>query len=506
MARGLNIQRVINVTLTIAALAAGYRNFGVSMAISSEEVIDTVERIRPYTSSEEVVADFGTSSPTAQAAILYFSQDPQPSIFYVGRWAQFATPGALRGKILTGLELLLSRYTTVTDGSFLISIDGAPLVVTAVNLSTATNLNGVASLIQAAIRAKGGAAGVTAATVQWDGSRFTVRSGTTGVTSTVSYGAAHAAGTDLSGILGFRTDAANVPVNGIAAESYLNAVSILADKSSDWYMCAAATETQPSVTDHLAVASYIESMTMRRLYGVTTQDTAVLDATRGDDFASQAKLLGLERTFSIFSSWSPLAIFSFMARAATVIFEGSNTTITLKFKRLPGIVAESLSESQVQALTNKNCNVFVNYAIGSGNNAIAIVQEGVMANGYYFDEVQGTDWLVNKVQTDLFNLFYQSTTKIPQTDEGMIIIVNQINSSFSQSVTNGLVAPGQWNADGFGALRRGATLTRGFYVYCPPVASQQQADRERRISPPIQAAAKLAGAVHKTNLAITVNR
>lgn len=58
MARGLNIQRVINVTLTIAALAAGYRNFGVSMAISSEEVIDTVERIRPYTSSEEVVADF----------------------------------------------------------------------------------------------------------------------------------------------------------------------------------------------------------------------------------------------------------------------------------------------------------------------------------------------------------------------------------------------------------------------------------------------------------------
>ena len=62
------------------------------------------------------------------------------------------------------------------------------------------------------------------------------------------------------------------------------------------------------------------------------------------------------------------------------------------------------------------------------------------------------------------------------------------------------------NADGFGQLSYGDTLAKGYYVYCPPLSSQSQADREARKSPTIQCAVKLAGAVHSVNAIISVNR
>jgi hypothetical protein len=110
------------------------------------------------------------------------------------------------------------------------------------------------------------------------------------------------------------------------------------------------------------------------------------------------------------------------------------------------------------------------------------------------------------VQTDVYNLLYQSTTKIPQTDAGTHQIVNVIEAACVQAVTNGLVAPGVWTAGGFGQLSMGDTLTKGFYVYAPPVATQDQADREARKSVLIQVAAKLAGAIHFVGVIINVNR
>ncbi|EOV4147137.1 DUF3383 family protein, partial [Yersinia enterocolitica] len=75
------------------------------------------------------------------------------------------------------------------------------------------------------------------------------------------------------------------------------------------------------------------------------------------------------RTLVQYSSASPYAAASIFGRAFTVNFNGNNTTITLKFKQQPGITAESLEQSQANALKAKNCNVFVNY-----DNDTAIIQ------------------------------------------------------------------------------------------------------------------------------------
>ena len=173
----------------------------------------------------------------------------------------------------------------------------------------------------------------------------------------------------------------------------------------------------------------------------------------------------------------------------------------MKFKQEPGVRAETITETQAAALTAKNVNVFVNY-----DNDTAIIQQGVMSDGTFFDERHGLDWLENDIQTAVYNLLYTSTTKIPQTDEGTHLIMTTIEDRLAQAVANGLVAPGQWNAGGFGQLKQGDYLSKGFYVYAAPVATQSQADREARKSVPIQVAVKLAGAIHSVDVLINVNR
>jgi hypothetical protein len=88
--------------------------------------------------------------------------------------------------------------------------------------------------------------------------------------------------------------------------------------------------------------------------------------------------------------------------------------------------------------------------------------------------------------------------------------VNQLTNAISgvcdESVNNGLVAPGTWNADAFGELESGQYLKTGYYIYAQPIALQAQSDRDSRVAPPIQVAVKLAGAIQELDVLVDVNR
>ncbi|WP_310670217.1 DUF3383 family protein, partial [Burkholderia multivorans] len=122
------------------------------------------------------------------------------------------------------------------------------------------------------------------------------------------------------------------------------------------------------------------------------------------------------------------------------------------------------------------------------------------------DSVYNAIWFRNRIETDVYNLLYQSPTKIPQTDGGNALIAATISAACEAAVNNGYLAPGVWNSAGFGALNQGDTLAKGYYVYAPPIATQSQADREARKSVTFQVAAKEAGAIHSVDIIVTVNR
>lgn len=381
MAQGLPVSNVVNVDVIMSPTAATGRNFGSLLILGTSTVIPVSERIRLYTGSEEIGADFGEDSPEYAAALVYFSQSPQPTQVYVGRWA----------KTLASAE----------SGS-------------------------VETLAQA-----------------------------------------------ISAVLQF----------------------------TNWYGLGIADDEDLTAAEITATAAAIQASSLSRVFAVTSDDSGIIDSASTTDIASTLKAAGYGRTFVQYSTKSKYAALSAFGRAFTVNFTGNNTTITLKFKTELGVTYETLTSSQAAAVDAKNANVYVYYA-----NDTAILQQGVMSNGDFFDERHGLDWLQNYVQTNLFNLLYTSTTKIPQTEAGITRLLSNVEQSLDQAVSNGLVAPGVWNGGDIGQISAGDTLTKGYYVYAQPLSSQAQADREARKAPLIQAAIKLAGAVHYADVQINVVR
>lgn len=493
MSQGLSVSDVVNVSVNMSPVAAALRNFGNLLILGASNVIDTNERLRLYTGLAAIASDFGTTAPEYLAAQAYYAQTPQPANCYIGKWAQTATSGVLHGALLTTAQQALANFTAVASGGLKVTVDGVLKSLTGINLSTALNLNGVASLVTTALAG--------AATVTWNATlgRFDVVSATTGTASGVSFGTAPASGTDISALMGLQQGQGGTTVAGIAAESLAAAVASVANQSTDWYGLYVAAPGV-AVADHVAVAGFIEAASPARIYGITSADQAILDPTQNNDIASQLQALKYNRTFVQYSSKSAYAAAAIYGDAFTVNFQGSRTTITLKFKPEAGVAPETLTESQAAAAMAKNANIYVNY-----NNSTSILQNGTMASGAFFDEIHGTDWLQNDVQTAIYNLLITSP-KVPQTDAGVNMILATIESRLAQAVVNGFVAPGVWNAPGFGALNMGDMLSKGFYTYAPPIATQAVADRAARKAPAIQCAIKLAGAIHSANIQINVNR
>lgn len=483
IATTLPVSRVVNVAVEMSPTAAALRDFGSCLILGDSDIIDTDERIRLYSSISDIATDFGISSREYLAAQAFFSQSPQPTQVYIGRWAKSATAGRLRGRTLSSAEQDISLFTAITTGTLSLTIDGASKSMAPIDLSAETNLNGVASQISSALGVSGSCA--------WTGERFVITSATTGTSSTV---ATTDTGT-LSSLMGFAGSATSVA--GVAAESLASAITALLDYNT-WYMvCVAPDASDDSIVE---AAGLIEAASPSRMIGFTTQNSTEIDSTASSTLGSRLKGLGYNRTILVYSSDSPVAAASVFGRMATINFEGSNTTLTLKFKQLPGVTAENLRSSQAEALKSHNVNAFCAY-----QNDTSILQEGITSGGWFIDETHGLGWLQNRVETDLWNLLYTSK-KVGQDESGATAIVSCVNKSLEQGVTNGLIAPGVWNGDAFGALESGDTLSTGYYVYIQPFDEQSQSDREARKAPPIQIAVKLKGAVHFINVTITVNR
>lgn len=494
MATGLSLNDPVNVQVSLTPKASPTRNFGNLLIQGDSDVIDTFERQRLYVGLNSIANDFGGTAPEYLAAVDFFAQEPQPSQCYVGRWASSAVAGRLRGAVLGATQQVIGNFTVIVAGGMTVFVDGAEIDLVNLNFSAQNNLNGIATIVQGALGA--------AATCIWDAnnSRFVIKSATTGANSSVSYATPPASGPDISLLLGLRFNEGGVSVNGQAAESLLNSFIAQANQSANWYGIEVASTANPSNQDMINAAAFIEAANLSHIYGITTQDPGTMDPSVTTDLVSQLKALGYKRTFAQYSSGDENAASSIFGRMFTVNFDGFGTTLTAKFKTEPGVAPESLTEGQAAGLDSKNCNYFVNYQDGS-----AIIQQGVMVNGYFFDEVHGTDWLQNALQTAVYNLL-RSVPKIAQTDKGMTKIAATLSTVLEQAVNNGFVAPGVWTGPDMGAISNGDTLAKGYYVFIPAVSTQTQADREARKAPVIQIAIKLAGAVHFVDIIVNVNR
>ncbi len=432
-----------------------------------------------------------TDGTTGTSSTLSFARAPTAS----GSITFALNPSAAATITIGGTAVTF--VTSLTTGNQILI--GATLSATLANAVTFLSQSADVNISKAtySVNAAGTALEIVYGTAGTAGNAFTLAASVaTPSGSTLTGGT----GTDISGALGMTAATSGAYVaNGVAAESALAAATLFDNQfGQQWYgltICGAAD------SDHLAVAPFIESTTNKHFYGVTTQEAGVLSSVSTTDIAYQLQQLGFNKTCYQYSSSSAFAIASLLGRQLTVNYGGNNTVITLMYKQEPGVQAETINATQITALEGKNCNVYVSY-----NNGTTIIEPAKVASGQYIDTIVGMDAFLITLQTALFNALYTAPTKIPQTDPGMHVLATIIEGICQQFVVNGLFAPGVWNSGGFGTLNQGDTLTKGYYVYQPTIASQPQSNRAARISVPFQIAVKLAGAVHDVDFAISVNQ
>lgn len=709
----LSVSRLVRVAINLSPLAAARRSFGVLMVSGDSDVISGLERFRSYSTIEGVASDFGTMAPEYNAAALYFGQTPKPKTIMIGRWLRTAAAAENEGGLLTPSQQVLTHWNTISNGGFVIVVDGVTKTLSSLDFSLVTNLNGVADVINAAL---------SGASIAWNGSQFVVTSATTGagakasgtitldtnpsygvqasgtitidtqpdngdsivikgttvtfvtgtpsgnqvqigadeagtaanlqtflaasananlaantyntidtvttvtaraygvagnsysltssaghilvsgsgdlaggvaadtltvngtaitfvaaspsgnqvlvgptvaatsanlqgflqastdtnidaatyasvsqvttvtfkntgtggnaftlakssshisisgalltgglVASSVGYATA-GSGTDISAQLKLSSATSLVLVPGYDAETPVECAAVLANKSAAWYGLMFQASVQPTIDQSLDVSAFIEALDLKRIYGVTITDSGCLSALVTSDLGSLQKAAGYLRSFCQYSQ-NAYAIASFFGRAFSVNFAANRSVITLMYKQEPGVTGEELTENQASVLKDKRINVFVNYV-----NDTVIIEYGTMSGPAYFDEIHGLDWFQDAIQNACFNVLYQSATKVPQTDAGVNQLTNAIAGACDSAVNNGLIAPGVWNADGFGELVSGQFLKTGYYIFAQPMALQSQSDRETRTAPPIRVAAKLGGAIQEMDVIMDVNR
>lgn len=492
----LPISRLINTSVNLASAGASAQNTSQLLIVGTSTVIDPEEQYRTYTSIEQVAVDFGTTAPEYKAAVLWFEQMPQPTSLLIGRWVDDDSSAYLRGGTLSAFQQALSAWTAITAGSIHFSVNGDSISLTALNFGVVTNMNGVASVINAAL-----ATASADATFVWNSSyqRFELTTDDTGDGAEVGFCTAGTGGTDILAMTRLGTGSGAYVVQGEDAVTALAAVQQFnINFGQIWY---AITVLGVDDDDSVNIGGYIEASTNRHMYALTTQDPTVLNSDDSTSIFYLMSQLAYKHSCGQYSSSNPYAVVSLLARILTTDYTANNTVITLMYKQEPGIVPETLNETQLGNLEATKGNVFVAY-----NNNTAIIENGTVFSGDFIDTIIGTDWLALNIQTAVYNLLYTTPTKIPQTDAGNHQIATTIASICSMGVNNGLLAPGVWNQSGFGSLAQGDYLPDGFYVYAPPIANQLQADRAARKSVTFQVAAKLAGAIQTVDILINVNR
>lgn len=490
----LPVDSIVSVQILVSPAAPTARGFGTALILGQATILQLYRRVNQYANLTEVAVDFASNTEEYKAAAIFFSQSPAPQKVKIGRRFLAAQAGTLRGGTVSST---VATYTGVTNGGFDISIDGTNRQVTAINASAATTMAQVATAIQTRL-----AVVLASTTCTWDAvlNKFIITSPTTGPTSIVLTAVAPTGGgspTDASALFGFTVGTGAKSVNGIAIESQTAALDASAVFDPDFYFltCTAAASVQ-DLKDSMA---WTEANVREFFY--TSNDTAALSLNDTSNLFYYAKNLSYRRSFGQYSSGSPYAAVSAMARASVVDFDQPNSTITLMFKQEPGINVESITSAQVSALHSYNANVLID------RGGFFMIEDGKMASGVFQDEVHGLDWYQATLQNAAFSLLATAATKIPQTDVGAAQIVGVLNQASEKARANGLLAAGAtWKGANTGEVKTNDILPLGYYFIAGRVADMLQADKDARKSPPITGICIGAGAIHSVAIQVTFQR
>jgi hypothetical protein len=230
---------------------------------------------------------------------------------------------------------------------------------------------------------------------------------------------------------------------------------------------------------------------------LVTNDTEAYDPASTTDLGAALKVTANRRAPTIYhdtvNDYPDVSILAYML---SVNYGLQNSTVTAKFKKLPGITTVNITETQWAALKAKgyNCYTYV------GNSSLTYREGTTEDTDWYMDSVINLDNFVEDLSVNVYNVFLRNK-KVPYTRAGQVLLVDACKNTGDQYVYNGTFAAREVADD---TQKSGYTTLPAVLVNPTPIYRATAADRAARIAPPIQMVVQEAGAIHSVALAVEV--
>lgn len=484
------VSYTVNVSLT--ATPAGLADYNTnSIALFTNEPSAFTEAYQAYMTPAPVESDFGTNSLTYKMAQALFTPVPN---FRTGGGYLYIFPFNGTNATSASFETIdisgnLTAFKSITDGTLSITIDGTNYVVSGLNFS---NINTVQDIVNVLNNQNLDVyIEVDEGKIKFTSKRFGTSSGVSLSLQTTS------SGTDIA-TAGYLEASEGTTVNGSDASGQTLAEAVQAALQQVYFGGVITTQYTDDATT-LANSSAIQAMDVTYFNDMASlKDMASL----GADIKAAGN--GKTRTlaYSVGAEQAKIATATYATIAKSVNYNGSNTAITMNLKTLTGLKGDTgLSDSYVLSANTNGVDI---YGLTGG---LSVVYSN--DNNGYTDDIEANLWHKKATEVAGFNYLRQTTTKIPQTEEGMAGLKSAYANVCEKAIRNNTIAPGTWNtAIPFGNPDDFARniAEKGYYIYSIPVALQAQSEREARKAPVCQIALKRSGAYHFSEVIITVER
>ena len=478
------------INVSLSALPQGLADFNTnSVAIFSNEPAGFSESYRAYMMPSGVGDDFGTNSLTYKMANSLYMPVPN---FRTGNGYLYVFPfngvSATHGGFITPtLTDNIDNFKAITDGALSITIDDTNYVLTGLDFTTIQDLDDIVTVLKKENLDVDIA--VNEGTIEFTSRRAGTISAVTIATLT------QADGTDLSGSSFLDASNGNATTGTNASGETLAQAVTRAMK--EVYFGGVITTQEVDDATRLANAQTIQ--TMDCVYYDSLQSLVDIDGI-GADIKSAG--LGKTRTLAYSKDNGKMAIACYCSIASSVNWNGTNTANTLNLKTLTGILGDNgLSDTYVLKAHTNGVDIYGN----TGGLSVVYSND----NNGYTDDIKGQLWLKKAIEVAGFNYLRQTNTKVPQTEEAMSGLKNSYALVCEQGIRNGFIAAGTWNGIipfGDPEKFKEAIEQKGYYIYSIPIAQQSQTDREARKAPVVQIAVKCGGALHFSDVIITIQR
>ena len=259
-----------------------------------------------------------------------------------------------------------------------------------------------------------------------------------------------------------------------AAAAVANDLDAILDEDNRWYGLVMVERVKQTQLD---AAAWTEAND--KLFVTATSEADVLNPSVTTDLISVLKNTRYYRTAALYhtNAATEYPDAAWAGRVFTIKPGGE----TWALKQLASVTPSPLTSTQKQTVVNKGGNTFEFY-----QEQIALTNPGKVAAGEWIDVIRFRDWLKDTIQANMTQMMI-NRDKVPYTDAGIQLCVNNLRKSLQEGQNVGGIAPDELDANN--------NTVPGFVITYP---------RSVELAPSIKASrtlslgftARLAGAIH----------